>query len=77
MIVPAKVVLTHVTRRVPWGGVLEIRGRLLNHRQRPTALPSRRHRPRNQPALLGTLKCLGNLDSVIAGGNQTGARFGP
>ncbi len=29
MIVPAKVVLTHVTRRVPWGGVLVIRGRLL------------------------------------------------
>lgn len=29
VIVPAKVVLTHVTRRVPWGGVLVIRGRLL------------------------------------------------
>jgi hypothetical protein len=29
VIVPAKVVLTHVTRRVPWGGVLAIRGRLL------------------------------------------------
>jgi hypothetical protein len=29
VIVPAKVVLTHVTRRVPWGGVLVIRGGLL------------------------------------------------
>jgi hypothetical protein len=29
VIVPAKVVLTHVTRSVPWGGVLVIRGRLL------------------------------------------------
>jgi len=29
VIVPAKVVLTHVTRNVPWGGVLVIRGRVL------------------------------------------------
>jgi len=29
MIVPAKVVLAHVTRNVPWGAVLVIRGRLL------------------------------------------------
>jgi hypothetical protein len=37
MIVPAKVVLTHVTRRVPWGGVLVIRGRLLGRRDRTRA----------------------------------------